>query len=425
MFVSFFPKPKLFFISAAVWSLFAVLLWFFGGEQLGAVFGLPPLAEDAPPIIGASVFLSAPYIWFYLYFFAAIGLFYAFWNWFAPHPWQLWSVLGAGLILFMTNFSVQVSIALNNWRGYFYDMIQRALTTPDSVPAADLYAGCMIFLTIALIGITTAVLNLFFVKHFIFRWRTAMNDYYMSHWQRLRFIEGASQRVQEDTMRFSRIMQELGVNLVEAVMTLIAFLPVLAALSVHVTALPLVGVIPYPLVAAAVFWSIFGTVLLAAVGIKLPGLEFRNQRVEAAYRKELVFGEDNEDRARPPTVQELFANVRKNYFRLYFHYVYFDVTRYLYLQTDVIFPTILLVPTIAAGRITFGVFQQIITAFNQVANSFQYLVNSWPTVVELSSIYKRLLAFEATLHGEDLPEIDRRYLEREAAGLPPEEQPAS
>ncbi|MBX3571551.1 MAG: peptide antibiotic transporter SbmA [Mesorhizobium sp.] len=424
MFVSFFPKPKLFFISAAVWSLFAVLLWFFGGEQLGAVFGLPPLAEDAPPIIGASVFLSAPYIWFYLYFFAAIGLFYAFWNWFAPHPWQLWSVLGAGLILFMTNFSVQVSIALNNWRGYFYDMIQRALTTPDSVPAADLYAGCMIFLTIALIGITTAVLNLFFVKHFIFRWRTAMNDYYMSHWQRLRFIEGASQRVQEDTMRFSRIMQELGVNLVEAVMTLIAFLPVLAALSVHVTALPLVGVIPYPLVAAAVFWSIFGTVLLAAVGIKLPGLEFRNQRVEAAYRKELVFGEDNEDRARPPTVQELFANVRKNYFRLYFHYVYFDVTRYLYLQTDVIFPTILLVPTIAAGRITFGIFQQIITAFNQVANSFQYLVNSWPTVVELISIYKRLLAFEATLHGEDLPEIDRRYLEREAAGLPPEEQPA-
>ncbi|MFH1792863.1 MAG: peptide antibiotic transporter SbmA [Pseudomonadota bacterium] len=425
MFVSFFPKPKLFFLSAAAWSLFAVLLWFFGGEQLGAVFGLPPLAADAPPVIGASVFLSAPYIWFYLYFFAAIGLFYAFWNWFAPHPWQLWSVLGAGVVLFMTNFSVQVSIALNNWRGYFYDMIQRALTTPDSVPASDLYAGCMIFLTIALIGITTAVLNLFFVKHFIFRWRTAMNDYYMSHWQRLRFIEGASQRVQEDTMRFSRIMQELGVNLVDAVMTLIAFLPVLAALSVHVTALPLVGVIPYPLVAAAVFWSIFGTVLLAAVGIKLPGLEFRNQRVEAAYRKELVFGEDNEDRARPPTVQELFANVRKNYFRLYFHYVYFDVTRYLYLQTDVIFPTILLVPTVAAGRITFGIFQQIITAFNQVANSFQYLVNSWPTVVELISIYKRLLAFEATLHGDDLPEIDRRYLERERAGLPPEEQPAS
>ena len=64
-------------------------------------------------------------------------------------------------------------------------------------------------------------------------------------------------------------------------------------------------------------------------GLKLPGLQFRNQRVEAAYRKELVYGEDHADRAQPPTVAELFANVRHNYFRLYFHYIYFNVVRYL------------------------------------------------------------------------------------------------
>ncbi|VEB62652.1 transport protein [Salmonella enterica subsp. enterica] len=48
-----------------------------------------------------------------------------------------------------------------------------------------------------------------------------------------------------------------------------------------------------------------GTGLLAVVGIKLPGLEFKNQRVEAAYRKELVYGEDDASRATPPTVREL------------------------------------------------------------------------------------------------------------------------
>ena len=135
-------------------------------------------------------------------------------------------------------------------------------------------------------------------------------------------------------------MEGLGVNFIDSVMTLIAFLPLLAALSAHVTELPLVGAIPYPLVVAAVAWSIFGTVLLAVVGIKLPGLEFRNQRVEAAYRKELVYGEDDADRAQPPTLRELFGNVRKNYFTLYFHYVYFNVVRYLYLQTDAIFATL-------------------------------------------------------------------------------------
>ena len=54
-------------------------------------------------------------------------------------------------------------------------------------------------------------------------------------------------------------------------------------------------------------WSVFGTGLLALIGIKLPGIEFFNQRVEAAYRKELVLGEDDPARADPPTLIDLFA----------------------------------------------------------------------------------------------------------------------
>ena len=116
-------------------------------------------------------------------------------------------------------------------------------------------------------------------------------------------------------------------------MTLIAFTPVLVQPVGRRHGLPLVGHVPYPLVVAAIFWSMFGTVLLATVGIKLPGLEFKNQRVEAAYRKELVYGEDDETRAQPITVRQLFGDVRRNYFRLYFHYAYFNIARFLYLQS--------------------------------------------------------------------------------------------
>jgi len=179
--------------------------------------------------------------------------------------------------------------------------------------------------------------------------------------------------------------------------------------------LPLVGEIPYSLVIAAVSWSIFGTFLLMAAGVKLPGLEFKNQRVEAAYRKELVYGEDDAARAAPPTVAELFSHVRRNYFTLYFHYAYFNIVRSGYLQADAIFSSLILIPTIAAGTITLGIWQQISTAFGQVSSSFQYLVNAWPTIVELLSIHKRLRAFEATLDGEPLPEIDQHYLERQGA----------
>ena len=40
--------------------------------------------------------------------------------------------------------------------------------------------------------------------------------------------------------------------------------------------------VPTLMVVAAIGWSLFGTFLLAVVGVKLPGLEFKNQRVEAA-----------------------------------------------------------------------------------------------------------------------------------------------
>jgi len=150
-------------------------------------------------------------------------------------------------------------------------------------------------------------------------------------------------------------------------------------------------------VIAAVLWSLFGTGLLAIVGIKLPGLSFRNQRVEAAYRKELVYGEDDASRAQPPTVRELFLGVRRNYFRLYFHYLYFNIVRIFYLQVDAVFGMLMLFPSIVTGAITLGLMRQITNVFDQVRGSFQYLINSWTTLVELMSIYKRLRGFERTL----------------------------
>jgi peptide/bleomycin uptake transporter len=155
-----------------------------------------------------------------------------------------------------------------------------------------------------------------------------------------------------------------------------------------------------------VIWSVLGTALLALIGIRLPRIEFFNQRVEAAYRKELVLGEDDPARADPPTLNALFANVRANYFRLYLNFMYFDVGRAVYLQSDVMFPYILLAPTIVAGKITLGILQQILSAFAQVRHSFQYLVTSWRTIVELISIYQRLRGFEARIHDEQLPSIE-------------------
>ncbi|EKY3193347.1 peptide antibiotic transporter SbmA [Cronobacter turicensis] len=399
MFKSFFPRPGAFFLSALIWAMIAVVVWQMSGGWLAERFGV---AGELP--ISAARFWSGNFILFYAYYALCVGLFAAFWRVYCPHRWQRWSVLGSALLIFVTWFMVELSVAINAWYAPFFDLIQTALGAPNKVKIGQLYSGIMVFLGIALIYVTVGVMNNFFISHYIFRWRTAMNEYYMEHWQHLRHIEGAAQRVQEDTMRFASTLEDMGVSLLKAVMTLIAFLPVLVALSPHVKELPIVGEVPYGLVIAAIVWALMGTGLLALVGIKLPGLEFRNQRVEAAYRKELVYGEDDPTRADPQTVQALFSNVRYNYFRLYFHYTYFNIARILYLQVDAIFGLFLMFPSIAAGSITLGLMSQIGNVFGEVRGAFQYLISSWTTLVELMSIYKRLRSFERTLN--DKPDLE-------------------
>ena len=313
---------------------------------------------------------------------------------FLSRRWWPWSLAGSALILYATWYRVSLDVRVNEWFGGFYDMVQDALGKPGSASLPEFWRQLTTFGELAMLYVTIAVVLEFFIKHFIFRWRQAMNEHYMAYWPQLRGIEGAAQRVQEDTMRFARIMEGLGVEFMRSVMTLAAFLPILWTLSEKITELPWVGPVPHAMVWVAILSAMSGTVLLAVVGFKLPGLEFQNQRVEAAYRKELVYGEDDPARADPPTVARLFGEVRRNYFRLFFHYLYFDVAKWSYLQFSVLIPLIALAPTVVAGVITLGVMQQITRAFDRVEGSFQFLVLSWGTIVELISVYKRLRAFE-------------------------------
>ncbi len=324
-------------------------------------------------------------------------------SFFLARRWLLWSWPGAALIFFGTWYQVQIDVQINDWFGGFYDIVQKALGKPGEVTLEEFFGFLLTFGKLAGVYVLVAVLLGFFTKHWVFRWRQAMNDFYMAHWERLRTIEGASQRVQEDTKRFATIMESLGSNMMDSLMTLVAFLPILWELSKKVSDVPLLGHVDHALVYVAILFALLGTVVLALVGIKLPGLEYNNQRVEAAYRKELVHAEDDPARGSPPVVGELFSHVRANYFRLFFHYMYFDVAKFSYLQFGVLVPYIALGPTVVAGAITLGAMQQIVRAFGRVEMSFQFLVRSWGTIVELISVYKRLRAFEAQIGTAAIP----------------------
>ena len=112
-----------------------------------------------------------------------------------------------------------------------------------------------------------------------------MANYYHDQWLNARLTEGASQRVQEDTLKFARIMEGLGTGLLDSLMTLVAFTPILWGLSKQIDTLPWIGQVDHALVWVAIISALGGTIVLAAVGIKLPGIEYDIQKEEAGYRK--------------------------------------------------------------------------------------------------------------------------------------------
>ena len=321
---------------------------------------------------------------------------------FTNKRWFPWSILGSLIILISTWYQVQLDVMINEWFGEFYDTLQKALSAPNAVSEKEFIIYLLTFAKIAGVWMLLTVATDYYTSHWAFRWRTAMADYYHENWTKARLTEGASQRVQEDTLKFARMTQTLGIELLRSLMTLIAFLPILWGLSKQITMLPFFGEVDHALVWVAIIAALGGTILLASVGFKLPGIEYNVQKEEAAYRKELVLGEESLNRAQSKEVNFLYGNVRKIHYKEYFHYLYFNAVKWSYLQGMVIVPYLALAPTIVTGAITLGFVQQIARAFNKVENSLQYLVRSWPIIVELISVHRRLSEFESKLEKASL-----------------------
>ncbi len=323
---------------------------------------------------------------------------------FIVKKWYLWSWVGSLIILSSLWVQVIIDVKINEWFGVFYDMIQKALASPNAITIEEYWASLASFITLAGMYIALYVAISFFTAHYLFRWRTAMVEWYHSVYDRAREIEGASQRVQEDTIKFTRIMESLGTSFIESIMVLIQFIPILLGLSIGIPIF-FFGDWQYGLITGALLWTLGGTLFLIGLGwlLRLVGVEYDLQKKEAAYRKILVIAEDDQN-VRPKTINELFDDVRSIHFLSYIRYLYFNVGRMAYLQANVLSAYVFLAPAIVAGVVTLGVMQQIIRAFGRVEGSMQYLLKAWPTIIELASVYKRLREFEYKLKTEETHE---------------------
>lgn len=381
-------------------------------------------------------------------------------SFFKSKKWALWAYLGLFLLLFFLFIQTSLNVAINSWYSDFYNVLQkpkielldsnstqkieenlennatliqeanqraeqnfqkanfinkgalyyyqnlleyffnsRAMIEKPNYSANDFYALILVFLVIAIPYVLIATINIYFASVYAFKWREAMTFSYLKFWKNKDDnIEGSSQRIQEDTYNFSKIVESLGLSFIKALMTLVAFIPILWSLSDVVSKALFANLsensffyflknIDGLLVYIALLISLGGLVVSWFVGIKLPGLEYNNQKAEAAFRKELVYAEDNrKEYAKNETMIELFTGLKFNYKRLFLHYGYFNIWLILFEQMIVIVPFLIMAPGLFAGAIGLGIVMQINNAFDQVRSSFSVFITNWTTITQLRSI---------------------------------------
>ena len=371
-------------------------------------------------------------------------------SFFLSRQWALWAWGGLALLFALIWVEVQVIVWINGWYRETWDFLQNphallgkatfdenvnwnqqlaeldfedvdsfggatTLAELADVKLARFWGYILEFCWIVFPFIFLRAFTNFFTQHYAFRWRQAMTFSYLPFWTKTKTdIEGASQRLQQDPERFARLVESLGLGFFRSLLTLFAFIPILWGVSKEIAeryerAIGLQSApfgLPFlewtaqttgSLMLVAIGLALGGTVISFFVGIKLPGLEYNNQKVEARFRKQLVYGEDDKKYADIPSLTELFSGLRFNYFRLYLHYSYFSLWSTLFSQFIIIADLILIGTGVALGVLTLGFLNQISHAFSKVTDSLSYFVNSWTTVTELMSVTKRLREFERNI----------------------------
>lgn len=355
-------------------------------------------------------------------------------------------------------FKAVIKALLNQWYGQFYDLVQTAATDLADVGSGE-GATCVTctegrrdvehmllhFLLIVAPGLVVHPLAKYLVSVWTFTWRVSLVRAYLQRWNPLTLpVEGAAQRVHEDTLRFVDGIYSCVATVLDSALTLVVFIPVLLELGAQVAPPWSADTGDGWLVLVAVAGAVGGLGVSAFVGRHLVTLEVQNQRVESELRTRLVLLAETPDAVlgRPATAEEgraeraeehpddaalylqrfpsspspspipiapadAFAGVLRdlwaNYARLFCRFIYMNVWLGLFDQLFVLVPYVLCAPLLfaedPARRVTLGTLVQVSNAFGRVFDSLAVVSESWCAVNAWRSVLRRLREFEDQLYG--------------------------
>lgn len=241
---------------------------------------------------------------------------------------------------------------------------------------------------------------------FAFLWRvTLIEAYARDVWPRRKQVEGSSQRVQEDTARFAAGLSGAVSLLLDTVLSLFVFVPVLIDIGKEATPPAALAFLGDAWLFAVAFGSaVLGLVGSVSIGMPLVGLEVANQVVEADFRKQLLVDEvgmsspRTSDHDFSAQVRPVVTRLHRNYCALYAAFFRLNMWLGAVEQTAVLLPFVLLTPRLfdedASSRIQLGVLIKTTDSFNRVFNALSVLSDHWGHLNEFLSVVRRLREFE-------------------------------
>ena len=344
--------------------------------------------------------------------------------------------VGLLIVVFYSMLMAIVKSAINDFYSDFYDLMQVSGSFTSDYESgsgelsdyrAQVWDKLVDFAFIVAPLVVASPASKWARSAWAFAWRVALMKSYLKVWDTSNApIEGASQRLHEDTQRFSTALQGCLSTVLDAIFTLCVFTPILIDLSDEVQPPALLGTLRcawlWLLALAASFIGLGGAALF---GQKLVGLEVNNQKVEATLRKDLVLLEsapsvivgvpcDPVELSQPTTTRPPQTNapslhfvptlkrLGQNYHALFRHFSLLNLWLSFFDQVMVIMPYALAAPLLfaddPAARITLGTLVKMSNSFDKVFGSLSVISENWGAVNEFRSVLRRLREFESELY---------------------------
>lgn len=304
--------------------------------------------------------------------------------------------------------TVGINVLLNSWNNRFYNALQER--NWDSFVYEIIY-----FTVIVTIFIIIAVYQLYLNQWLQIRWRKWMTERYLGEWlsnanhYRMQLqgdaADNPDQRLTDDVKLFVDRTLNIGIGLLNSIVTLASFVVILWTLS-SAAPLHLFGRdidIPGYMVWGALIYAALGTWLTHLIGWPLVGLDFRQQKYEADFRFNLVRVRENSeqialldgDAAERQRLLTRFGAVVENWLGIMSRTKKVTAFTASYAQASVIFPYILVAPAYFANKMQLGGMMQTASAFGSVQGALSFFISTYRSLAEWQAVVARLNGFEA------------------------------